>query len=368
MAKILIIEDEAEIREILVEILSEADHETFMAENGRLGLELARQVCPELVICDVMMPELDGYGVLNAVRQDPNLETVPFIFLTAKAEKSQVRQGMQLGADDYLPKPFTISELLGTVETRLQRRATIEQASQQKLDELRHNLTRSLPHELLTPLNGILGYATFLCEDSEEIEAEEIYVMGQSIRQSAERLHHLIQNFLLYAQLELIQDDRQRIANLFHGSTASIARALSPTLKNIASRYQRIEDLQIELDDTSVELSENWLNKIAEELLDNAFKFSSAGTPVIVRSQCQGNFLHLCVSDRGRGFQPEQIARIGAYEQFERKIYEQQGTGLGLEIVRSIARFNQGELNIQLPVDGETLVVVSLPLASVSDG
>ena len=121
MRTILLIEDDADMRENTAEILELANYHVLKAENGKRGVEIARSEPPDLVVCDIMMPELDGYGVLHLLGRDPKTAEVPFIFLSAKAERSDVRKGMELGADDYLTKPFEESELLNAVEGRLKR-------------------------------------------------------------------------------------------------------------------------------------------------------------------------------------------------------------------------------------------------------
>lgn len=121
MKTILLIEDDADMRENTAEILELADYRVLKAENGRRGVEVARKEAPDLVLCDIMMPELDGHGVLYLLGRDPHTAEIPFIFLSAKAERSDVRKGMELGADDYLTKPFEESELLNAVEGRLKR-------------------------------------------------------------------------------------------------------------------------------------------------------------------------------------------------------------------------------------------------------
>ncbi|TXI82471.1 MAG: response regulator [Flavobacteriales bacterium] len=121
MKTILLIEDDADMRENTAEILELANYRVIRAENGRKGVEAARKDVPDLVLCDIMMPELDGYGVLHMLGRDPQTAEVPFIFLSAKAERGDVRKGMELGADDYLTKPFEESELLNAIEGRLKR-------------------------------------------------------------------------------------------------------------------------------------------------------------------------------------------------------------------------------------------------------
>src|SRR5579859_1770313 len=123
MKKILLIEDNLDIRENTSEILSLANYEVFTAENGKDGVKIVKEKTPDLIICDIMMPELDGYGVLHILNKDPETAQIPFIFLTAKTEKSDIRKGMDLGADDYLTKPFDETQLLNAVEARLRKHA-----------------------------------------------------------------------------------------------------------------------------------------------------------------------------------------------------------------------------------------------------
>lgn len=126
MIKILVIEDEDSVRENILDLLQAEDFDTVSAANGRIGIDLALAEFPDLVLCDMMMPEVDGYGVLSALRQEPLTATIPFIFLTAKSAKADFRQGMDMGADDYLTKPFTRAELLSAIMNRLERQATLK--------------------------------------------------------------------------------------------------------------------------------------------------------------------------------------------------------------------------------------------------
>ena len=120
---ILVIDDNKDIRENTAEILDLAGYKTFMAENGKSGVEIALKEKPSIIVCDIMMPELDGYGVLHLLRKNPETQHIPFIFLTAKTERSDFRKGMEMGADDYITKPFEDIELLNAVEIRLKKSA-----------------------------------------------------------------------------------------------------------------------------------------------------------------------------------------------------------------------------------------------------
>lgn len=143
MTKILLIEDQRDMRNNLGTILEMEGYEVLTADTGLKGLSLARQLLPQLIICDVMMPEMDGFSVLRSIRQDSSMAHIPFIFLTAKGEKCDLRMGMNLGADDYLTKPVTAAELLSAVQARLLREQLRPQAG------FCPDFTSSLPLERL---------------------------------------------------------------------------------------------------------------------------------------------------------------------------------------------------------------------------
>jgi CheY-like chemotaxis protein len=143
---ILIIDDHNDIRENTAEILSLGGYRTLTAENGRKGIEVALAEKPDLIVCDIMMPELDGYGVLHLLRKNPETEEIPLIFLTAKAERSDLRKGMEMGADDYVTKPFEELELMNAIESRLHKYDVLHKkyaASGKGLSELANDLRAS---------------------------------------------------------------------------------------------------------------------------------------------------------------------------------------------------------------------------------
>jgi diguanylate cyclase len=152
MKKILVIEDEEFVRENILELLDTEGFEVIGAENGRIGIDLAKAMTPDLILCDVMMPDLDGYGVLTKLRQESAMASTPFIFLTAKAAKTDFRQGMELGADDYLTKPFTRAELLGAITSRLKKQAAVQNRYSTELQQAKEQLNHLIHHDHLTNL------------------------------------------------------------------------------------------------------------------------------------------------------------------------------------------------------------------------
>lgn len=363
MTKILVIEDEDNIRDILIEMLEAEDFEVIEAADGQCGLKLAQETLPDLIICDIMMPALDGYEVLNQLRQNSVTETIPFIFLTAKTAKADRRQGMALGADDYLVKPFTRNELLTVIAARFKKQLSFNRQSQQKLDELRGNILHALPHELHTPLNGILGLSRILIDTYDLTDREEALELLEEIYTSGERLYRLTQNFLLYAEMELIATDPERIeAMRRHESETPTQKLITDVAIQKANHAKREADLHLDCQEITVQIPEAKLKKILEEIIDNAFKFSSANTPVHVISTLKDNTCAVSVIDQGRGMTAAQIANLGAYLQFERKLYEQQGSGLGLVIAKRLVELYKGQLIINSSSGKHTIVNIYLPV------
>lgn len=192
--KVLAIDDSPEIRLIIGETLNLFGFTTLIAEDGSTGLEMAREVLPDLILCDINMPNLDGYGTLKAMREHEATASIPFIFLSGATDRVTVRKGMELGADDYLTKPFTPKELLAAVNTRLEKQAELQRLSDRRLNELRGNLTLALPHELRTPLHGIMGLASLMMDDYAQMPPEEVLESARFIHESSLRLHRLIEN------------------------------------------------------------------------------------------------------------------------------------------------------------------------------
>lgn len=348
MQHILAIEDDHDIRENIEELLILEGLDVHAADNGRTGLELAQKFLPDLIICDVMMPDMDGFEVLTALRQDERTATIPVIMLTAKANRSDIRHGMELGADDYLTKPFTPAELLRAIDTQRSKKVALQERAEAQLSALRSNITRSLPHELNTPLNGILSTCSLLIGDYQDMEEEEVKEMLEAIYTSGKRLHKLIKSFLLYAELELIASDPSRLRALKEREELAEAKSeLEIALAGVTKAWQRSQDCTINVAPAILSMSSVHLQAALDALMDNACKFSTSGTPIQVsgRRGERGDRYVIEITDHGRGMTPEQTTTLGAYMQFERRIYEQQGSGLGLAITQRIAQIYNGVLS-----------------------
>jgi len=365
MTKILVIEDAKELRDDVVETLTLEGYEAKGAENGAVGVKLARKIYPDLIVCDIMMPELDGYGVLQELRSTPDTATIPFIFLTAKTDRVDMRHGMVLGADDYLTKPFRVNELLDSIRVRLEKIAELEKAASKRIDAMAENIMTALPHELRTPLNTIIGFSEMLMVESQTLKPDLITDWSQHINVAAHRLYRLVENYLSYARLEVARNGNQQIINVDEARIEFPLSVVQIQVHKRAEQYGRHDDLQTDYAEVdAIQIMDVHLNKIVEELVDNAFKFTEEGEKVYVTTRVEDDFYVLTVRDEGRGLTREDINSIGAYMQFERWFFEQQGMGLGLAIVKLLTEIYGYELSFDSLPNPGLCVEVKIPLVS----
>ena len=181
MKKILLIEDNTDVRESIAEILTLANYHVFIAKNGKEGIEIAQKEIPDLIICDIMMPILDGYGVIQLLSKNEATAGIPFIFLSAKAERSDIRKGMDLGADDYLTKPFSSAELLSAMESRLKRAEHVKKDFSKNIEGL---------SEFLKNIHGFEDLKKLSQENKASLykKKQNIYMDGDSPKGVSDRL------------------------------------------------------------------------------------------------------------------------------------------------------------------------------------
>ncbi len=364
MKKILVIEDDASLREFMIKyFLEKQGYAVITAENGAVGLEKAKHDIPDLIISDIMMPQMNGYEVLRALQQSPDTAEIPFIFLTAMSNRSDIRNGMNLGADDFLVKPFMSQELLNAINKRFEKKAKLEIRANQRLENLREKIARVLPHEFRTPLSTILGVSNILLEECDDMPKDELKEMLTFLNVSAKRLNRLIENYLLYVSLENIVDFEE----LRSASVMVSKEFILEQFAQQAQRYDRVSDLVVEGipddDSISIAISEPHFVKLIEEVCDNACKFSEKDTPIHITLSTRGNSYVISCSNAGVGMTHQQIQEIGAFMQFERELREQQGAGLGLVLARKIVELHDGSLTIESIPHVSTTFRITLPIA-----
>ena len=367
MVTILIIEDEPLIlRQISLVCEKRGHFQTLGASNGSEGLQMAHEHRPDLIICDIMMPGIDGFGVLEALRVDPSFALVPFILLTARTDREAMRQCMERGADDYLVKPFSADELIAAIHARLRRQTAIGQASVQLLQEARRKFMQMVSHELRTPLVSINMAVEILSMHHGHISAEQLQELLDSVQSGGKRLSRLVEQMVYITYLEsgalapeTIEEDG--LPSQFWGLVTvaiDMARRFAYRHPDVVVRLEgRDESVMVHCDRTA-------LKHALAELITNAISFSPPGAEVVVAHWQAGESVWLSVLDQGPGISPDELARVTeGFYQVRREHQEQQGMGVGLSLAQQIIKAHGGEIHVQSVIGKGTQVQVRLPIA-----
>ncbi len=364
--KILIVDDLPVVRMNVSLLLRLEGYEVIEAQDGEEGLQKALSERPDLIIADVAMPKRSGLELLKAIRQTQTLSTVPVILLSAHSEREDIRRGMEMGADDYITKPFKNYELVRAVNRLLERHRQFQRQVEEKLEYIRDVVFYALPHEFRTAINGIKGYAKMITQVSGQevvFKCDEIQEIGTEILHASQRLERLMENLLTYAQLRAVEQDEALQQQMRQEVTSCAQEVVVNAAVMVARRYERESDLQLSLSHTvPIAIGYQHWQKILVEILDNAFKFSSPGSIVEVTDVVDREYYGVVIRDHGEGMTVEQWEQIGAFVQFGRKEREQQGLGLGLAIALLLLDFHRGRLEVGDTPNGGTTVRVWIPI------
>jgi signal transduction histidine kinase len=371
-ARILVVEDDTNLLEGIRTVLELDGYDVTTAENGKQALDLLRSTdhhAPQLIVSDIMMPIMSGIDLLVEVRREPAWVSIPFIFLTARSERSDVQRGKQLGVDDYLIKPFDAPDLLIAVESRLRRHQAINAVANGAMTDLKQRILTILNHEFRTPLTFIVAYADMLNNaDSYSLSNSEILTFLRGVNSGAVRLRRLIENFIQLVEMET--GDGQRNFDMRRTVIEDVSGFVRVAVEEFfrdAPSHTPVFELADDLPGLIVDPV--YLKSAIIQLLDNAAKFSpeSSAITIGVRNETLPTgqrAVCIWVRDAGRGISVQEQEHIwDAFYQIDRKVYEDQGTGSGLAIVRAVARLHGGAVDVQSKLGEGSTFSIMLPVS-----
>lgn len=397
MPKILVIEDEQAVLNNILELLNEEGFEAIGADNGQTGLQVAQQQIPDLIICDVMMPQLDGFGVLEKLRQNPVMASIPLVFLTAKSDWSAFRRGMSLGADDYLTKPFTQAELLDAIAVRLGKQASVASLKQQiqqlqQSQSLQDEFVSTAAHELRGPLANI-RMAIEMLHLSSDADDQKFYL--NILQAACDHEVELINDLLDLQRLETLTEARELELLNFNHWIPSLVELFQLRTQT------RQQTLEVSLPDGLPAVLTDYaaLQRVLTELLNNACKYTppsgkialavfhadmhvklqqtlqqhdaiatlSSEVPQVFATLCPAfslkpEWFYITVSNTAE-ISAEALPHV--FDQFYRvpggDRWNQGGSGLGLTLAKKIVEQLTGQIHV-LSEAGWTHFVIELPL------
>ncbi|MGJ3239609.1 MAG: hybrid sensor histidine kinase/response regulator [Anaerolineae bacterium] len=365
--RVLIVEDDAHLLTGIRDILELENYNVLTAANGRDGLTVLRSDPanpPDVIVSDVMMPHMDGFQFLEEVRKEDRWIHVPFIFLTAKGEKTDRYKGSMLGADQYLTKPFDAEDLLVAVSASLKRHRAIARVAEDEIYGNKQKILTILNHEFRTPLTLVVAYAEMLKEyDPSQTSAEEVMTFLHGVNSGADRLRRLIENFITVVELDsgeaakTIAWRKRPVQDLSFLTDEAVRQADNPELR------PRQFVIEIQDDMPAVELDVQYMTQVFRELLDNAAKFSADGDTITLRASVEDHMLVVRVTDYGRGIPEAELESIWEpFYQINREQFEDQGSGSGLAIVKGIVEYHNGSCSVTSTMGEGSTFTVKTPI------
>lgn len=356
MKSIVLIEGDTQIFNHLYYNIVSKDIYIIPCDTITLGYQLAIKHIPDIILCSEKLYKQGIDDFQKKFREDEIIKNIPLIFTTEDKTIEFEEKQTITGFEYRLFNKLNGKQLHYYVLQFLKKNSEIVKQSEKKLDELRGSISFALPHEMFTPLNGIIGFSEVLMNEYTNLSKEEIKEMLRYINRDALRLKRITQNFIAYAQIEIISRDPEKVYELRKTYFMNPKDNIKQVAEQVANEYNRIEDLTLDVQDTAIRISEGYLRKILEEVIDNAFKFSEKGKQVNIKMQVEPENVFLLISDKGRGMTSKQINQVGAYMQFNRTIYEQQGSGLGLILAKRITELHNAIFKIESHIDKGTTV------------
>jgi two-component system sensor histidine kinase/response regulator len=358
-SKLLVVDDDS-VNRVLLKRIFEAEHTVVGASNGTAALELLEREKFDLVLLDLMMPGMNGYQVLERIRQNPALADLPVIIISAKSDNSDVVRGLEMGAHDFIAKPIHIDMARARVQTQLALKRLSDE-HKQTIQELRiaqqmqDNFYRIVSHDLKGPLTN-LRMAHFLLRDIVGSD-EQLNTILDNVELSLNEMHDMIRVFL---DVMMLQPGMLQVE-------IDCLRA-DEILQNVAGQYRLTAEhktihLQVEPTDVRLFADQRLLNQMISNLVSNAIKFSPQNTLVTLWAEADGPQVHLYVSDQGPGIPLEERGRL--FEMFSRLSPRPTGaetsTGLGLWIVKQLVEAQNGHVGVEFPADGGSVFWIELP-------
>ena len=358
----MLIEDNTDVRENLKEILESADFMVETAQNGQEGFDLIKRVKPDLILCDIMMPVLDGYGVLKKLRADKEIADTPFVFLTAKTSKGDLSRGMEMGADDYIMKPFTIAELLKRVKMRLEKRSEVLERTKSILQSAPAVSGTPIGEELREPLKTVTGIGELIMTEHYSMEKGEVVEFVSLIHKAGLELQDLIGESLKFYEVEELRNNAPKLKQL-KAEKSNSKQILEKVAEEESSRFGRGKDLVTSFVEGEAAIPSEYLDNVVRNLLNNAFKFSMHGSMVRLISGVDQGKLVVTVSDEGIGMTENEVQKIGPYCKFSDN-ENVKGLGLGLVNSRRTVQLFDGNFSLKSTKGVGTLIRMHIPLAS----
>jgi len=358
--KILIVDDIPTNIQVLGSVLRKAGYEVAFTDNGQDAINKAKSNHYDLILLDIMMPSMDGFEACRILKKNPESKDIPIIFLTAKTDSESLIKGFDLGAVDYLTKPFKAAELLARVKTHIALKYTTEELV--KSNAMKDKLFSIIAHDLRGPVGNFGAALAVLIENLDTFDKETLSEILSDLKNSASRSYELLQNLLKWAR-------SQNNTIEFAPANQNLNQIIQENVELLqSSAAQKQITIKSEIHNEIFVFADiNMLKTILRNLLSNAIKFSFPQGEVIVNVTKSDNFAEIAIEDFGIGIKKENIEKLmTSHEYFSTYgTANEKGTGLGLNLCKDFVERNGGKINIESEEGKGTKIYFTLPLENM---
>jgi signal transduction histidine kinase len=367
--RILVVEDHDLLLLAIQDILEVEGYKVVTATDGLDALEKMQDFTPDLIVADISMPRMDGYTFFEEVHSVPEWIPIPFIFLTARAEREDRLKGKAMGAEDYIVKPFDPQELVVVVNSRIGRAQEIREATETEFEDLKQQIITLLSHELRTPLTSVYGYTELALEEAAALPPGDFQNFLKGIKKGTDRLTQLVEDLLMVVRLDTgeLEQEFELLGEVEDDIDEIIERVVKIKRPDAQAKGLTLE-ADVDKGIPGVLIHEYFLIDAIQRLIDNAIKFTrEEGKTIRVRAYTEADAVKIAVEDQGIGISEDQISLLfERFRQINREKLEQQGTGMGLVIAQSLVQCMDGTIDVESsPNEGSTFTI-ELPIAEDS--
>lgn len=355
---ILVVDDNFKNLQLIGNVLRQEDYEIAIATTGIQAIKTTKEIKPDLVLLDIMMPEMDGYEVCRQLKLDEETVEIPVIFLTAKTNSEEIIKGLELGAVDYITKPFNNKELLLRVKTHLELKNSKEEL--RKINATKDKFFSIIAHDLKNPFITMLGFSSMLVTDYYEFSDEEKIEYLNEMEKVAKKSHQLLENLLQWSRSQT-----GRLEFIPKKFDFSVVVAETTTLLESQAKTKKINLINNCNESIEVFADEDMVNTIIRNLCSNAIKFTREQGEISINCKKNEDKLEISVVDSGIGMDEKTLKNLFKieFQQTKTGTANEQGTGLGLILCKEFTEKNNGEIWVESKLGVGSTFTFSIPLA-----
>lgn len=358
MNQLLIIEDDLDVLENLKDIFEYANYKVFTSESGVKALSILKEINPDLIICDINMPQMNGIEFLEIIKRNPDTYAIPFIFLTAMTEKEYLRKAMNLGADDFITKPFDNDEIVSAVRSKIDKFSNLKSKIESDIELAKGQINPRIPAQFTQPLQSILGFSTVLKNNYHEFDESERKNLIENIQKSSKIIIRILDNYTLYNQLK----NKENFKALNENSNIEVKQLINDVIEDFKILNNSKDRIVNFANYGIIKLNLDFQRKIINEIITIASDKCYENTEILISGDIIDDaYYKLTIKFQSAGLNIDEKEIINLAENIDISDSEKKCCALSFAIVKLICELNGGRFEAESEPYDFTTITIKLP-------